>query len=394
MKSKDFLLKIVYHIGLFFAGINVKIKYNYKHSKRLHLKEPTLILGNHTTESDMIMLAMNFYEHMYIVCGEHLFRSKMGPFINKMFKPIPASKGGSHLAMVKVLSKKLRAGNNVMLFPEGSRSFNGITEEVNDSIGKLVKMSKCALATFHTEGGYFIAPRWAYHFRKGPVRGEVRHLISSEELSHMSAEEITALINKDLYEDAHETQRMKPKKYKGKGLAEGIENYLVICPKCGAYDSFSSENDAFKCDNCGLNGTYGEDGFLHGDLPFDAVSDWGKWMTDRFTSDMSPKADDELLFTETDVRLYSIDDKEHTSTDIVSSGTLYVYKNRMTIDSHTFLFSEISEAAMLYFGKSLLFTCPEGYLALTGEHFHAWKEAMLYRIYINTYMPDKKLNVM
>ena len=41
------------------------------------------------------------------------------------------------------------------------------------------------------------------------------------------------LLKNDLYEDAYERQLAEPQKYKGKNIAEGMENLLFICPECG-----------------------------------------------------------------------------------------------------------------------------------------------------------------
>ena len=66
----------------------------------------------------------------------------------------------------------------------------------------------------------------------------------------------------------------------------------------------------------------------------------------------------------------------------------------MEIEGKEFRFEDISEAAMLYYGKSLLFTHKEGYFGLTGEHFHAWKEARLYRQYMKETAPNKSMNAL
>jgi len=36
-----------------------------------------IVMSNHATESDMLMLMRAFPRHMYFVCGEHLMRRKM-----------------------------------------------------------------------------------------------------------------------------------------------------------------------------------------------------------------------------------------------------------------------------------------------------------------------------
>ena len=53
----------------------------------------------------------------------------------------------------------------------------------------------------------------------------------------------------------------------------------------------------------------------------------------------------------------------------------------MVFGEREFMFHDIVSMSLLYFGKSFLFTCPDGYFGLTGENYHAWKTDRLCRIY-------------
>ena len=376
MRKRERLHKAVWAVAQPFTTLLLK-KYDYKTTKAPKLDEPYLVVANHTTESDMLMVAAAFRRHMYFVCGEHLFRTKHAKAMQYFLDPIPAPRGGPMSGTVLEMLRRLKNGNNIMIFPEGSRSFNGETIEVSDSIGMLVKRAKCALITYRTRGGYFIAPRWAYHFRKGHAEGAVVGVYTSEQLAGMSAEEITALINTDLHENAYETQAAQPYTYRTEGLAEGLENFLLLCPKCGSYDSMKTEGDRFRCECCGLGGTYDEFGYLNGeDLPFRQVNEWGHWIEERFDADMETRADGELLFTETETRLYEIN-KDHSTTDL-DTGEVKIYKDKIVMGEREFAFADISAMSLLYYGKSVLFTHQRRYYGITGEHFHAWKIERLY----------------
>ena len=356
-------------------------KYRFRTDHVQQMDEPFLMLANHATEVHHYMAACAAQTPMTFVCGEHLLRGKHGKLLKNIADPIPVPKGASAVLAVKEILRRLRRGENVMLFPEGSRSFHGETLPMTNAIGKLVKMGRAALVTYRIQGGYFVAPRWAYHFRKGPMEGHVVNVYSSEQLKGMTAEEITEAINRDLYENAYETQRRHPQRYLGKGLAEGLENYLVCCPRCGGYDTLESEDNRFRCRKCGLEGVHDEYGMLLGEnLPFRTVYDWGKWIETRFDADMAERMAGELLFTDSPVRLYEIDAKDHSTLDR-TVGNLKLYHDRMEIGAFVFPFAKITEMSMLYFGKSLLFTCSGAYYGMTGPVFHAWKADRLYRLY-------------
>ena len=372
MRERERLHRFIYRCFRLPAVKLVLHKYHFKTDKMKDIGENYIILANHTTEVDMVMVAAAFPQHMYFVCGEHLLRTKFGKALQKYFDPIPAPRGASHAKAVMEIMRRLKNGNNIMLFPEGCRSFNGETIPVTRATGKLVKRAGCALVTYRTSGGYFVAPRWAHHFRKGHMEGRIAGVYSSAELKEMTPQQITDIINRDLHENAYEVQRANPLPYTGEDLADGLENYLLICPKCGRYDTLKTEHNRFSC-SCGLSGTIDEYGFLQGDdLPYDTVYDWGEWMKTRFDTDTADKPDDELLFTETETRLYEISAADHTNTDL-AVGDVEIYRNKIVAGGREFAYSDISELSLLYYGRSVLFTHSSGYFGITGEHFHAWK---------------------
>ncbi len=352
-------------------------KYGFKTERISKKDEPYIVVANHLTEVDMLMLAGAFSEHMYFVAGEHLLRTKAGPKMKWAQDPIFTYKGAPSIDTMRQVIRKIKAGHNVMIFPEGSRSFNGETLKLTSGIAKLVKTAGCALATYHIEGGYFVAPRWAYTTRTGPMKGHIVNIYSSEDIRKMSKEELTDCINRDIYENAYETQRRNMYAYKGERLAEGLENYLVKCSCCGAFDSMVTEDDRFRCTECGQAGRYTQEGFLEGDgLRFDNVYDWGVWSEEETCRYIQAFEGDALVFSDTDTVLYEVL-SDHSRVDL-ASGEVKGYKDRLLIGDEEFLFDYINGMDMLYFGKTLVFSYKQRHMAITGAHFHAIKYQKLY----------------
>ena len=345
---------------------------------------PYIVMANHLTEVDLWMLMRAFKPHMWFVAGEHLLRSKAGPKLAWAQNPIFEFKGSVATSVVREILRRVKAGGNVMIFPEGSRSFNGRTVPLPESAAKLVKMAGCGLVTYHIEGGYFVAPRWAYTARVGHMAGRVVHALTAAEVAAMGKAELLELINTDLYEDAYETQRRREDKYVGERLAEGLENYLICCSACGAVDTMRTEDDRFVCETCGQEGVFGEDGFLHGEgLRFDSVYDWGAWSESRLEEIIAAANGGEgaePVFRDDGVTLYTVTE-DHQRID-AGCGELRGYRDRLEFEAggetRTFAFRDIPAMDMLYYGKTLLFTHAGIHCGLTGESFHALKYHKLY----------------
>lgn len=355
-------------------------KYGFR-TKRISKKdEPYIVVANHLTEVDMIMVAGAFAEHMFFVAGEHLLRTKAGPRMKWAQDPIFTYKGAPSIDTMREVLRRIKSGCNIMIFPEGSRSFNGETMKLGSGIAKLVKTAGCALATYRIEGGYFVAPRWAYTARTGPMKGEIVNIYSSEDIRNMSRDELTECINRDIYENAYETQRKNMYPYKGERLAEGLENYLVKCTSCGAFDSMVTEDDRFSCSCCGQSGVYTQEGFLKGDgLRFDSVYDWGVWAEKETCEHIRKFEGEGPVFRDDDVCLYEVL-PDHSREDICR-GSINGFTDRIQIGDLEFCFDDIAGMDMLYFGKTLVFTYKKRHMAVTGEHYHAIKYQKLYDVF-------------
>ena len=157
-------------------------------------------------------------------------------------------KGRQGAKTVKQMLRALQEGHRVCIFPEGNRSFNGVTMDMETSIAKVAKKSKAKLVTFRIEGGYLTQPRWSTTTRRGKTRGRLINVYTPEQLAEMSDGQISEAIITDLYEDAYETQERERIRFKGKDLALGIESTLFVCPKCGEIGKLHSKEDRFYCD--------------------------------------------------------------------------------------------------------------------------------------------------
>ena len=241
------------------------LRFGYRFKRARNLPENYIVLSNHTTDWDPLFVGCSFRKQMYFVASEHIARWKFAyKLINFLLAPILRYKGTVAAGTVMDIFRKLRAGNNVAIFAEGSRSWDGVTGPILPSTGKTVKSAKCGLVTYKLTGGYFVSPRWGEGLRRGHLRGEVVHIYTKEELAAMTVDEINEIICRDLYEDAYARQEQDPKPYRGKNPAQRMESLIYICPFCGAHETLISEKDTVFCSACGKCFTYDRYGFLHG----------------------------------------------------------------------------------------------------------------------------------
>ena len=239
-------------------------KFGYEYDSLADIEGPYLLLANHNMELDPALVGIATHKHVYFVASEHIMRKGLGTwFLRTFFRPIIHTKGKTGTKSVMAIIKTLKKGQNVCLFAEGNRSFNGVTGDILPSTGKLAKAAGASLVTFRIEGGFLTQPRFSTSRRKGKTYGHLVHVYKPEELKKMSDDEMNETINRDLYEDAYAVQAEKMIPYKGKNLTLGIESTLFWCPACKKMETLTSTSDEVRCGACGFSASYDEYGYLN-----------------------------------------------------------------------------------------------------------------------------------
>jgi len=355
----------------------VRLKFGYTYEKAGELPESYIVLSNHVTDYDMLLVAASFKRQMYFVGSEHIARWKLlYMFLKYAFEPILRYKGTLGASTVKDVLKAAREGKNVCLFAEGARCWDGVTREILPSTGKMIKTARCALVTYKIRGGYFASPRWSgANTRRGYLHGAPVRVYTAEELAGMTVEEINAAIVGDLHEDAYERQLAEPRRYRGKNLAEKMENYLFICPKCGEVDSMKSSGDRVTCSHCGLSFHYTEYGMLEG-LDFPTMKELARWQEEE----VARAAGRGAVYTAANGTLVRV--AKHAE-EPVDSGPISLSAEELTCGSTTIALRDIANMTM-HGSRAIVFSVPGGYYELIpDEGFNTLKFEMLYWQYKN-----------
>ena len=320
---------------------------------------PYLAVCNHVTDFDPVLMACSFREQMYYVASEHLMRSGLaGRFVSWAQAPIARQKGGSAADTVMSILRHLKKGYNVAFFPEGNRSWDGVTGEFLPSTGKLARTaaaSGASLVTYRLTGGYLASPRWAgAAMRRGKMRGEPVHIYSPAELRAMKPEEINAAIAADLHEDCWAAQREAPVEYRGRRLAEHLETLFFLCPKCGAVHALRSEGDRLTCSACGLTVRFLPTGFVTGEgLAWDNLRDWNLWQQSEIRRLCDEAEGDAVIFSDGDMRTLLVDKGRRAQE--LGRGEMALRRDRLELPGLALPLSEITGIALrgaqdIYFG--------------------------------------------
>lgn len=368
-KRHIFFYKLLVPLTTLFA----RIKFGYTYEKAKNLPENYIVLSNHLTDYDMLFVGASFRRQMYFVASEHIARWKfLHWFLEYAFAPIWRYKGSVASSTVLDILRKVKKGESVAIFAEGVRSWDGRSCPILPSTGKLIKKSGCALVTYKLVGGYFASPMWSTsNTRRGYVHGAPVNIYTAEELKTMSVDEINEIIRRDLWEDAYERQLQDPKPYKGKRLAERMENLLFLCPVCGQMETIHSKDDTVACEACGWSFRMDKYGMLSDEKfpTVQALSDWQKTQVELH-------AEQGLAYTGIRADLITVDNHIETP---VASGPVHMDGSVLRCGNTEFPMDTISELAM-HGRNAVVFTAGTTYYELL---LRDGANALKYMLYYN-----------
>lgn len=351
----------IYTLVLPIARLAAKLQMGFVGVRAPKIPGPYIVLINHLTDWDPILVATSFDQHMYFVASEHVFRwGWISSIISALTAPIPRVKGSYDLNVVQQIIAKIRNRHNVAIFAEGSATWNGRSAPIHPTTAKLIRFSKATLVTYRLQGGYFTAPRWGKHYRKGRMSGEIVNIYTPEQLQSMTVQEIHDAITADIREDAYVRQETVNHDFKGTDIAESLEYTLYICPKCKAVGKLTSHGVFLTCGNCGLNVRFTTKGYLEpvGDEPeftFRRIYEWDNFqqaITRETVARALETGNTSILYRdECDVILRKIDTERHKTT-IAATGPISMSIENFTIGDVSFKMTEISDMGIV--GKQIL----------------------------------------
>ncbi|MDO4581499.1 MAG: lysophospholipid acyltransferase family protein [Bacillota bacterium] len=253
----------------------------FRSDKYIPRHKTFLLMSNHYTDMDMLVVVNSLRAHSYFVASAHISHwGWIGRLITFLQRPIWRAKGHTDAQCAMEILRVLKAGYPVTIFIEGERSWGGRTMPIADSAGRLARMSGVALITYRLSDAYLVWPRWSKKKRRGRLYGRVIHEYAPEELAAMTNQQVQELIERDLHCDFYEDQRRAPRAYPGEQMAESLETALYLCPACGESGRLHSRGDLFFCD-CGLRLRLDEYGCFAaaegGEPPFATIQQWFDW---------------------------------------------------------------------------------------------------------------------
>ena len=348
--------------------------------------KPYLILANHQTALDHFVILLPLKEYAYLIASEDIFSIRLGKLLSWAVAPVPLVKGQKNVSTILTCRRIAAQNKSVALCPEGNRTFSGKTEYIAPSVAKMAKLLKLPIAFMVIRGGYGVRPRWAEENRPAKMHVSVESVLTQEEYSKMTDDQLYEEICKRLYVDESNDDGSV---YDCAHRAEYLERVLYYCPHCGM-THFESHEHELKCTKCGMTVIYQTNKqFTTADgtpPPFNNVNEWYEAQR-KFVVESQPTATDAALTEDAcnvyDVRLMKGKKLLHKNAKLTlyPDKIVFTLKKGQTIKKE--FLTDVTSMAVLGKNKLEIFVNDKVWQVIGDKRFNAVKYANFFFKYKN-----------
>ena len=120
---------------------------------------PVLVCANHQSYFDPVIVGLTFNRRLNYLARESLFRFKPFHWLIESLGAIPINRDGSGLSGLKECLRRIKEGEMVLIFPEGTRTRDGTVGSLQPGFVMLARRGGVALLPVGIDGAYQAWPR-------------------------------------------------------------------------------------------------------------------------------------------------------------------------------------------------------------------------------------------
>ena len=153
-------VNFAYRLVIFLSKLFLKTFYKYRvYGKENLIKGAAIVTSNHVSFLDPSIIGSAIDEELHFLAKESLFKVPIFKTIIKALNTHPISGKESNIQTIKRVKNILRTGKKVVLFPEGTRSFDGKINKLLPGVGFLISLTKCTIIVAYIHGAHEIWKR-------------------------------------------------------------------------------------------------------------------------------------------------------------------------------------------------------------------------------------------
>jgi len=155
-----------------------------------------LVVSNHQSHLDPPLIGAGFPRMLNYLARQSLFRFPLFARLIRSYGAIPIDLEGTGLSGLKETLKRLKGGQAVLMFPEGTRSPDGRIGPFLPGYCTLAVRSRAAILPVAIEGAFDAWPRWRKLPRTGVVHVHYGLPLRPDEVRAMAEADLMAEVER------------------------------------------------------------------------------------------------------------------------------------------------------------------------------------------------------
>ncbi|MCA9168236.1 MAG: 1-acyl-sn-glycerol-3-phosphate acyltransferase [Planctomycetales bacterium] len=179
---------------------------------REHLPEsgPVLVCANHQSYLDPIIVGLACDRRLNYLARQNLFNNRVFGWLIRWYDAIPIERDGMGLSGMKETLRRLKRGEMVLIFPEGTRCSDGKLGPLKPGFCALARRSGAPLLPIAFEGAFEIWPRYRHWPRPAPLAIQFGAPLWPDEIATLDDESLLSELQTrlaDCQQRAHDLNR-------------------------------------------------------------------------------------------------------------------------------------------------------------------------------------------
>lgn len=178
-------MTIIYNIFYNLAKLVARFVFSMRvvHPERMVEEGPLILAVNHSSFFDPPLAGICSRRGVYYLARKSLLK---WPFFGPLFPAmnvIPVERDGNDMSALREVIKKIREGNGVVLFPEGTRSKDGNLQPARAGIGFIIAKTLAPVQPMRIFGAYEAFPKGSKGLRLTQITvviGEPLHFTKAD----------------------------------------------------------------------------------------------------------------------------------------------------------------------------------------------------------------------
>jgi 1-acyl-sn-glycerol-3-phosphate acyltransferase len=155
-----------------------------------------LIVSNHQSHLDPILVGLAFNRRLNYVARDTLFGFAPFRWLIYSLDAIPIDREGIGLGGLKESLRRLKGGEMLLIFPEGTRTRDGNVGELKPGFLALARRSKVPLLPAAVDGAFDSWPKWNMLPGVAVIHVRIAQPLSPEEMSQLDDEHLLAEVDR------------------------------------------------------------------------------------------------------------------------------------------------------------------------------------------------------